>query len=194
MKKFNRNLSQIFSTAWVFIGFCSFVVIAMCEGPYDNVPLGEQSTWNYNAYKFLEECGQGACQAFEPDISGMRISNQTPLYGQTAGGDSANFWLRQGNRLYLDGSYSQAEASYANAVKLDPSLLEGWLNMGNARYLLGRYEDSLDAYDAVLKQDPQNASALRGESMALLALNRTDEADTVRGSLRATKRQNSTEL
>ncbi len=186
MKKSKGYLSLIFSLAWIFIGVNGFVGVAMCEGLYSGVPLGEQATWDYNVYKFLDECGQGPYQAFEPDVAGMKVSNQTPTYDQTASDGTANFWLNQGNRLYLAGSYSQAEASYANAVKLDPYLLEGWLNMGNARYLLGRYLDSLDAYGAVLKLDSQNISALHGERMAFLALNRTSEADAVQESLNAT--------
>ena len=175
MKKSKRSLFLlIFPVAWILIGPVIFTGAAMCDGSCGSAPSGDQATWNYDVYKFLNECGQGHYPAYEPDISGMNVFNQTPAYSQTAGDGAANFWLSQGNRLYSAGSYRQAEASYANAVKLDPSLLEGWLNMGNARYFMGRYKDSLYAYDAVLKLDPQNANALQGKEEVLLALNRTD--------------------
>jgi cytochrome c-type biogenesis protein CcmH/NrfG len=58
-------------------------------------------------------------------------------------------------------------------VGLDPSLSEGWLNLGNSLYFLGSYQASLNAYNALLKLEPQNANALTGKSLALLALNKT---------------------
>ncbi len=176
MRKSKRPLILlIFLVAWILTGPVIFMGAAMCDGSCDGASSGDQATWDYDVYKFLNECGQGNYPAYEPDISGMNVFNQTPAANQMAGDGPANFWLSQGNRLYLAGSYRQAEASYSNAMKLDPSLIDGWLNMGNVRYLLGRYQDSLDAYDAVLKLDPQNTSALQGERMVFLALNRTDQ-------------------
>ncbi len=175
MRKSKRPIILlIFLVAWILTGPAIFKSAAMCDGSRDGAPSGDQATWNYDVYKFLNECGQGNYPAYEPDISGMNVLNQTPAANQMAEDDPANFWLSQGNRLYLAGSYRQAEASYTNAMKLDPYLIEGWLNMGNVRYLLGRYQGSLEAYDAVLKLDPQNTSALQGKRMVFLALNRTD--------------------
>ncbi len=110
---------------------------------------------------------------------------QTPQVTQPAGNNTVEYWLNEGNGFYLAGSYEQAVASYAEAVKLNPYLSEGWLNMGNALYFLGKYQESLNAYDAVLGLEPQNVNALNGESKALLALNRTYEANLALESIKA---------
>jgi len=111
--------------------------------------------------------------------------NQIPIASRPAGNNTAEYWLNEGDGFYLAGSYDQAAASYAEAVKLNPYLPDGWLNMGNALYFLGRYQDSLNAYDAVLGLEPQNVNALKGESQVLLALNRTNEANLALESVRA---------
>ena len=105
-------------------------------------------------------------------------SSNTPAYNQSVGNDGATYWLNQANMSYLTGSYEQAALSYANAVGLDPSLSEGWLNLGNSLYFLGSYHASLNAYNALLKLEPQNAEALAGKSLALLALNKTGDSNT----------------
>ena len=42
--------------------------------------------------------------------------------------------------------------------------------MANSLYFLNRYQESLDAYNAVLKLEPQNANAMRGKDLVLLAI------------------------
>ena len=129
----------------------------------------EQSLWNKEAYEFLycDDC----FPTLSPINSSISSSNQ-PING------TANYWLNKGNSSYLAGFYEQAEESYAAALKLNPSLVEGWLNRGNALFFLGRYQESLDAYNAALRLAPQSKNALLGKSHALLALNRTDESNS----------------
>lgn len=155
----------ILEQGWVIeLGRCS-CCISICP----NKEKIEQSIWNKEAYEFLycDDC----FQSLNPHNLGVLASGQQPATG------TANNWLSRGNSSYLAGSYEQAAESYAEALKLDPSLLEGWLNMGNALFFLGRYQESLDAYNAALRLAPQNENALHGKSRALLALNRTDESN-----------------
>jgi tetratricopeptide (TPR) repeat protein len=105
-------------------------------------------------------------------------SSNAPAYNQNTDNDSATYWLNEANVSYLTGSYEQAAGAYAKAVNLDPSLSEGWLNLGNSLYFLGKYQASLNAYGTLLKLEPQNADALTGKSLALLALNRTGDSNT----------------
>ena len=105
-------------------------------------------------------------------------SNNTFQYNQRAGNGSATYWLNEANVSYLAGSYEQAAESYAEAINLDPSLTAAWLNMGNSLYFLGKYQASLNAYNNLLNLEPQNADALAGRSLVLLALNKTDDLNT----------------
>lgn len=99
----------------------------------------------------------------------------------TSGGDSADYWLKRADEMYLTGAYEIAALSYARAVQLDPFLPKGWINMGNSLYFLGMYEEASNAYDAALELEPQNTNALQGKSQALSALNRTSEAEAAPG-------------
>jgi len=101
----------------------------------------------------------------------------TPTNNQSVGNGNVTYWLNEANVSYLTGSYEQAAESYAKAVNLDPSLSEGWLNLGNSLYYLDKYQASINAYNALLRLEPQNADALAGKSQALLALNKTGEAN-----------------
>jgi tetratricopeptide (TPR) repeat protein len=170
------SLLLIFALAWVLLEPYWFINLGMCScctSSYSTCPDEakiEQHLWDKEIYNFLycDNCYQTFTH-YKNDIHAP-ASNQS-IYG------TANYWLDSGNRLYLAGSYEQAQAAYANAVKLDPSLLDGWLNMGNALFFLGRYEESLDAYDAALRIEPQNENAFQGKNRTLLALNRTAEAN-----------------
>ncbi len=129
----------------------------------------EQGYWDKEISEFLY------CDDCFPSLSPYKSS--IPASNQPTNG-TASYWMDKGNNSYLAGSYEPAEESYAEAVKLDPSLLEGWLNMGNALFFLGRYQESLDAYNAALRLEPQNANALQDRSRTLLALNHTAESNS----------------
>ena len=138
-----------------------------CYGSYypKLTPEMEEYMWYRDAYYFLHSDDDGY---FYPNV--MPTYN-VPAYNQNIGSSTARYWLDDANRLYLVGSYDKAAESYARAVNLDPSLLDGWLNLGNSLYFLSRYQASLNAYDAVLRLEPQNVNALAGKSQALSALN-----------------------
>jgi tetratricopeptide (TPR) repeat protein len=136
----------------------------------------QQCLWEKEAFNFLycDCCYQGWGPYYY----------QIPSSSQSAVNGTASYWLNEGNGFYLAGSYEQAAASYAQALKLNPYLPEGWLNMGNALYFQGKYQESLDAYNAVLGLDPQNMNALQGKSQALLALNHTSDANVALESIK----------
>ena len=127
----------------------------------------DEAGWRSDIYYFMnyDNCNNAnpVCEA----------NNPTSVSNQTIGNGTTNYPLASANMLYLTGSYEQAAELYAKAVNLDPSLSEGWLNLGNSLYYLGKYQASLNAYNALLKLEPQNAGALAGKSLALLALNKT---------------------
>ncbi len=155
----------VIGQGWVIeLGRCS-----CCSSSCPNKEKIEQSLWNREVYEFLycDDC----FQSLHP------VTSTAPAPYEPANG-TADYWLIKGNSSYLAGSYEQAEEAYAEALKLDPSLLEGWLNSGNALFFLGRYQESLDAYNAVLRLAPQDENALQGKSRVLSALNRTDESNS----------------
>jgi tetratricopeptide (TPR) repeat protein len=149
---------------------------------YDYCPTQseiEQRMWNSEIYYFLnyDNCDNLYPPAYTP-------TNRNPVPSLVANNTSASYWMDNADKLYLAGYYDQAAASYAKAVKLDPSQTVGWINMANSLYFLGRYKESLDAYNAVIASDPLNANAILGKGKVLMAMNRTQETNATLTNVR----------
>lgn len=165
--------------ACVFMGLSLTGSSGTCGycGPtyWDNYPTQseiDQAMWNSEIYYFLN---YDNCDNLYP--SAYRAANRNPVPNQVANNTTASYWLDNANKLYLAGYYEQAAASYAKAVKLDPSQSVGWINMANSLYFMGRYQESLDAYNTVIASDPLNANAILGKGKVLTAINRTQESN-----------------
>jgi tetratricopeptide (TPR) repeat protein len=180
------SLLRIAILAWTILGPALVISSGTCDycwgDGYPSTNAEQQRIWMNEAFNFLycDYCYQG----FWPYYS------QEPASIQTNDNDTSDHWLGEGNRFYLAGSYENAAASYAEAIKLDPYLSEALLNRGNALYFMGQYQESLASYDALLGQEPQNVNALKGKSQALLALNRTGESDHAKETIRALQSRN----
>jgi tetratricopeptide (TPR) repeat protein len=168
-------LLLIFALAFIFMKSALVGSYGTCDycGPnyWDYYPTQseiEQAKWNSDIYYFLN-CDN--CDNLYP--SAYKAANRNPVSNQVADNTTASYWLDNANKLYLAGYYEQAAASYAKALKLDPSQSVGWINMANSLYFLGRYQESLDAYNAVIASDPLNANAILGKGKVLMAMNRT---------------------
>jgi tetratricopeptide (TPR) repeat protein len=189
LRKF-QGLSFLLIITMTWMELALVTDLGMCDchescnyGHYGN--LYEERLWYDDIYNFLYCDCSSPQYPYYYDINAQPNNYSAPAqpdnydllasYQATSNNDTANFWLNEADKLYLAGSYEDAVASYAKAVKLNPSLSMGWLNMGNAFYLMNRYQESLDAYNAALKLEPQNANALHGKVQALSALNRTLE-------------------
>ena len=149
-------------------GYCD--VWSYYNGTCPSQASREQAMWEAETYAFLY--GDEGYQVYRPYDYGVPVGSYA-----TTGYGTATYWMSEGNRLYLAGSYEQAAAMYSKAVNLDPSLRAAWLNLGNAFYFLGRYQESLSAYETVLNMEPSNAGAWHAKGLDLLALNRTLEAN-----------------
>ncbi|NPV63187.1 MAG: tetratricopeptide repeat protein [Methanotrichaceae archaeon] len=155
-----------------------------CYTPHPTEAEIQQFQWMKEAFCFLysDDCYCGAAAPYYLGPGGRTFVGGTSAVTfaspQYPAADTAEYWLNQANELYLAGSYEKAAESYANAVEIDPYLLDGWLNMGNALFFSGRYEGALNAYNSALSLDPQNESAWIGKSQSLSALNRAEEANS----------------
>ena len=139
------RLLLIAALTWIILGPALVISSGTCDycwgDNYLSTDAEQQRIWMKEAFNFLycDCCYQG----FLPYYNQKLASDQTNVNG------TSDHWLSEGNRFYLAGSFEQAAASYAEAVKLNPYLSEALLNKGNALYFLGRYQDSLASYDAL---------------------------------------------
>lgn len=63
---------------------------------------------------------------------------------------SARSLVRDGNSLYGEGKYSDAELKYRKAVGEDPALFEGHYDLGNSLHRQGKFEDAVREYEATV--------------------------------------------
>ena len=161
-------------------GYCD--VWSYYNGTCPSLASREQDMWEAETYAFLN--GDTGYTASRPSYYGVPVGSYlAPGYG------TASYWMNEGSRLYMAGSYEQAATMYTRAVNLDPSLRVAWLNLGNAFYFLGRYQESLNAFETVLYMEPQNAAAWQGKGLDLVALSRTIEANDAFARARALQGQ-----
>jgi tetratricopeptide (TPR) repeat protein len=63
------------------------------------------------------------------------------FYSQSFGASERTL-VRDGNRLYKDKQYNEAEVNYRKALEKNKQLNEGQFNLGDALYKQGRYEEA----------------------------------------------------
>ena len=74
----------------------------------------------------------------------------------------------QGNRFERQGRLPEAEARFAQALKLDPANAEIWINLGATRYAGGHWPDAAQAFKRAIELAPDNATGYY--DLALCAL------------------------
>ncbi|MEI6292729.1 MAG: tetratricopeptide repeat protein [Methanomicrobiales archaeon] len=73
-------------------------------------------------------------------------------------------------------NYTDAIASYDNAIRIKPEYSKAWYNRGIALFNLGRYGDAIASYDNASRLDPGNSDVWVNRGVALGMLDRFDDA------------------
>ncbi|MEG1414095.1 MAG: tetratricopeptide repeat protein, partial [Mucinivorans sp.] len=60
--------------------------------------------------------------------------------------------IRQGNKLYEQGKFKESQASYAKALKINPTSPEASFNIAGALYKQGLWKEASQAYTALAKE------------------------------------------
>jgi serine/threonine protein kinase len=94
--------------------------------------------------------------------------------------NSAEAWKGRGDALFILGRDSAALDSYNKAISLEPQdkkiLNKILINKGKLLYRQQKYQEASSIYDKVLSNDHNNAEALSGKGLSLLALGQKKEA------------------
>jgi tetratricopeptide (TPR) repeat protein len=72
--------------------------------------------------------------------------------------------------------WAQAEASFTEAIKLNPDCAEAYHRRAGIRFNAGKVKESLPDFDTVVRLDPKNAEVCMNRSFVYLRLLRVDEA------------------
>ena len=100
----------------------------------------------------------------------------------------ADQFIREGNELYKQQQYEQAEGLYSNAVKKDPSGSTAKFNLANTRYRRGKQDEAILAFDeiAIAEKDALlRAKAYYNKGVVLSRQQKTEESiEAYKSSLR----------
>jgi tetratricopeptide (TPR) repeat protein len=83
---------------------------------------------------------------------------------------------QKGDRLVLDGRYTEAIATYDRALLVRRDAHQVWNNQGNAFFYLEQYERAIAAYDKALQLKPDYAEAWNNRGSAIAQWQRLPEA------------------
>jgi cellulose synthase operon protein C len=81
---------------------------------------------------------------------------------------------------------SQAEAAYAEALKINPKAARALNGLGDALYRAGRYSEAQARFEASTQADPEDLSAKIGVAKSKLGLERIEDASAMLKKLRDT--------
>jgi Flp pilus assembly protein TadD len=96
--------------------------------------------------------------------------------GKARSRDEALAHRRMGNALDGLGRFSQAEAHYKKALKLDPHNARIWNDAGYSYYLQGRWADAEGALKTAARMAPEDMRIKTNLGLVMAAAGRTDEA------------------
>ena len=66
-------------------------------------------------------------------------------------------YVRQGNRLFQNEDYKEAEIRYRRSIEQNPQNIKGMFNLGNALYKQGRYEEAAELFQGLAQFAPGEA-------------------------------------
>ncbi|MEB2343315.1 MAG: tetratricopeptide repeat protein [Deltaproteobacteria bacterium] len=80
--------------------------------------------------------------------------------------------------------FTQAEAAFTDALKIDPKAAGALAGLGESLYRSGRFSEALARYEAAVQADPEAIEAKLGVAKAKIALERLDDAKELLKKLR----------
>jgi len=84
--------------------------------------------------------------------------------------------LDEGNKLFDEGRYDEAVASFENILASRPEFYQININIGNAYMQKEDYEQALAYFQRVLEKDPQNVEALVSSGNCYIELKENEKA------------------
>lgn len=66
-------------------------------------------------------------------------------------------YVRQGNRLFQNEDFNEAEIRYRRSIEQNPQNIKGMFNLGNALYKQGRYEEAAELFQGLAQFAPGEA-------------------------------------
>ncbi len=88
--------------------------------------------------------------------------------------------LREGNKLYEEGRYAEAEEKFRKSLEIDADNYKAKYNLGNALYRQGRLEEAAELYNEILQRLPAyDARASAYHNLGNTLLGQGDIAESI---------------
>ncbi|MEI6899523.1 MAG: tetratricopeptide repeat protein, partial [Bacteroidota bacterium] len=69
-------------------------------------------------------------------------------------GQKENKLIREGNKLYKDGKFKEAEVDYRKALEIDKESRKGKLNLGTAVYQQKNFNEATKLFEDLANKEP----------------------------------------
>lgn len=96
--------------------------------------------------------------------------------------------IREGNSLFEEGNYSEAEVEYRKSLEAKPNYYKGTFNLGDALYAQDNFEESGKLFDEITKSnvsDQEKSTAYYNLGNSLLKAKKFEESiEAYKGALR----------
>lgn len=95
---------------------------------------------------------------------------------------SADNQYKQGNKLFAEGNYEEAEQYYKKAITTNPNRADFYINYGMTLIKLGKFNEAMEQFDRVYMEKSiqivreNNKKSLRGKGIALYSMKKFNDA------------------
>lgn len=97
--------------------------------------------------------------------------------------DTADYWVRMSEELFVNGSYDESVQAMDKALQIEPEDANLWQTKGTLLALFGRKDEALiahqralDLFNESIEKKPKDAEAWFLKAHALISMNRLEEA------------------
>ncbi|MCT7966127.1 CHAT domain-containing tetratricopeptide repeat protein [Laspinema sp. D1] len=90
--------------------------------------------------------------------------------------DEAEVWYQRGKEQYDRGNFTEALASYNEAIRLKPDYPDAYNGTGAAEYNLGQYKDAIASFNEAIRLKPDFSDAYSNRGIAQANLRQYEDA------------------
>ena len=107
------------------------------------------------------------------------VISMLTAYGCTSEQATLESHIQEGNQLFFEGHYRQAEKEYKSALDLDPASIAAWSGLAETYLKLGNTKEAYESYETILDMEPDNTKALLKLASFNMLQNTLDQAEVI---------------
>ena len=156
---------------------CTFLLLVACDSPLLNsFGLKSPSKDAQISAQKLTDQGYELIAQEQPRAA-------VALFDQAIGGDEKNIRAYQGKGIALNklGKHDEAEAAYAEALKIAPDAVNVTNNLAMSKILRGKHQEAIDLLTPLANKPSPNATIVENLALANCLMGKNDAARKLYG-------------